>query len=104
MAGSRAYWVRTANWTTRERMAQNFYRLNETWCYSKDRRGRISYWHTVPTPEKKPEHQQYVTFERQRWHRAGDPYIFYGQTRKTCEICKKRIPIPIRVIFDLKER
>ncbi len=101
---AKAYWVRTANWRTSERMNQHFYRLNKEWAYSVNGRGNKCYWHTRPIPETKPEHQQYVTFERLRWERAGDVLKHHGRTmtRKTCEMCRKRIPVSIRVMFELK--
>ncbi len=98
----RAYWVQTANWRQSERMTQHFYRLNEEWAYSKSWDGDIDFWHTIPTPEKRPERSTYVTFERKRWHEAGSLYTMYSNIRKNCELCRKRVPIPIRVMFDLK--
>ncbi len=97
-----AYFVQTANWTHREKLNQEFIRLTDIWAYSKSGNGDITYWHTIPKPEKKPDRQRYVTFERQRWHRAGRIYRNWGKTRKTCDLCKKRIPVPIRVMFTLK--
>lgn len=99
---AKAYWVNTANWRQSEKMTQHFYRLSKDWAYSEDRRGAKCFWHTIPVPEKKPERQQYVTFERKRWQRAGSVFKQYGKIRKTCEMCKKRVPVPIRVMFELK--
>lgn len=99
----RAYWVQTANWRQSERMTKRFHRLNEDWAYSKDRDGEMIFWHVIPTPEKRPERQTYVTFERKRWHEAGSVYKYSsGGIRKTCELCKKKIPVPLRVMFELK--
>ncbi len=100
-----AYWVETQNWTTREKVSASFYRLNKEWAYSENKRGGITYWHTIPTSKKKEARIQYVTFERQRWHRAGDirrDWPNSSKPRKSCMQCKKRIPVPIRVMFELR--
>lgn len=99
---AKAYWVEAANWVHREPMGGNFFRLNKDWAYSTVR-GMSFYWHSFTKPEKKPEHDRYATFERQRWHKAGRTWRpGTGKTRKTCMACKKRIPIPVRVLFELK--
>jgi len=108
-----AYWVRKVN--TRERLNRTFTRLTGTWAYTKEqasqRFGRTTYrigaplklYHVIPTPDpkKEPSRYNYISFERQRWHEAGSP-MRGNKTRKICQLCKKRIPVPIRVLFELE--
>ena len=98
-----AYYTRTRYWRDREKLQLKCYRLAKEWASAEDKAGYEVYWHTIPTPKprQKPKSESYVTFERQRWERAGTTYN-YSRTRKTCEKCKKQIPVPVRVMFDLK--
>lgn len=78
-------------------------RLSDDWAYTKEGRHQgIMFWHTIPPPERQTvAFQWYVNFERQRWHEAG-PMTFRGKTRKKCMLCKKPVPVPLRVMFTLK--
>jgi hypothetical protein len=76
-------------------------RLTDDWAYTTEV-GKTYFYHTIPRPEKETmAWQWYITFEGRRWHEAG-PMQFRGRTRKTCMLCKKRIPVPLRVMFTLK--
>lgn len=76
-------------------------RLTDDWAYTKEA-GKTYFYHTIPRPKKETmAWQWYITFEGQRWHEAG-PIIFRYKMRKTCFLCKKRIPVSLRVMFTLK--
>ncbi len=77
-------------------------RLTDNWAYTKSGSGKVMFYHTIPRPKRETmAWQWYINFEGQRWHDAG-PMIFRYKTRKTCYLCKKRIPVSLRVMFTLK--
>lgn len=77
-------------------------RLSDEWAYTKSYRNQVMFYHTISIPEKETmAWQYYINFEGQRWHEAG-PEMYRNKIRKVCFLCKKRVPVPLRVMFTLK--
>ena len=101
-----AYWNKEVHFKVREKLDKPFIRLDENWGYTSGR--RFEWWHRdCPKEGKRPKRgeQVYLTYDRLRWYHAGSVWnvgTVSRRLRKTCVHCKKRVPIPLRVLFELR--